>query len=191
MMSIDGYLDQVRRRLGGMDPRVQRDIIQELRSHLADSTAANGGNPDAAVAALGDPATVAKRYKDLYGYSATHRARFAVLAGLIGVFTIPALFVTETTIFPLTLSIVFLIIEVAILMWISVAAGNRAGLLAGTAGCVGRLVAFGAVFVTNRATSMVTPEGLALFLAVSVLLIVIGWLPGRARQVWGKPGAEL
>ena len=191
MTSVDGYLDQVRRRLGGMDPRVQRDIIQELRSHLADSTAANGGNVDAAIAGLGDPATVAKRYRDLYGYSAMYRALFAALAGLMGVFTIPALFATETTIFPLTLSIVFLIVEVAILMWVSVAAGNRAGLLAGIAGCVGRLVAFGAVFVANRATSMVTPDGLALFLAVSVLLIVIGWLPGRARQVWGKPGAEL
>jgi len=191
MTSIDGYLEQVRRRLSGMDPRVRRDILQELRSHLADSTAANGGNVNAAIAGLGDPATVARRYKDLYGYGPTYRILFAALAGFIGVFTIPALFATETTIFPLSLSILFLIIEVVVLMWVSVAAGNRAGLMAGIAGCVGRFIAFGGAFVANRATSMVTPDGLALFLVVSILLIVIGWLPGRARQVWRKPGAEL
>ena len=43
MTDIEAYLGEVHRRLAGMDPKVQRDILRELRSHLGDSVAANGG----------------------------------------------------------------------------------------------------------------------------------------------------
>ncbi len=190
MTPIDSYIEQVRRRLGGMDPAVQQDILRELRSHLVEATEAGGGDVTA-IAGFEDPVAVARGYRDLYGYGLAYRVLFAALAGVVGVLSIPALFATEQTIFPLMLSVVFLLVEVGLLMWISVVAGNRAGLVAGAAGCAGRLVAFGGAFLANGAASMATSEGLAGFVAVSILLVVIGWLPGRAKQVWRKPGAEL
>lgn len=191
MMSVDGYLDQVRRRLAGMDGAVRGDILRELRSHLAESAKAGTAGLDEAIRGLGDPATVARRYKELYGYGAAYRLLFTAVAAAVAVFTIPALFTTEETVFPFGLSVLVLIGEVILLIWFSAQAGNRAGLVAGIAGCAGRLLAFGGAYAANRAESLVTPEGLALFLLVSVMLIVIGYVPGRAKQAWRKPGAEL
>ncbi len=191
MMSIEGYLDQVRRGLAGMDPAVQRDVLQELRSHLADSVAANRGNADAVIAGLGDPAIVARRYRELYGYGSMYRMMFAAIAGFVGIFTVPVLFGGEELIFPLFLSAIFLLVEIGFLMWVSVRAGNRAGLLAGAMSFVGRLVGIGIAAAGQRGASMATPQGLGLFLVVSLLLVVIGWLPGQAKQVWRRPGAEI
>ena len=73
MTSIDGYLDEIRRGVRGMDPRIQQDIVRELQSHLTESVAENGGNVGAAVAGLGEAAAVARRYRDLYGYGPAYR----------------------------------------------------------------------------------------------------------------------
>ncbi|HLE46632.1 MAG TPA: hypothetical protein VI915_06600 [Thermoplasmata archaeon] len=191
MMSIDGYLEQVRRGMAGMDPAVQRDVLEELRSHLHESVAANGGNLNAAVAGLGDPTAVARRYRDLYGYGPSYRILFAAIAGILGVFTVPVLFGGEEVIFPLFLSAAFLFVEIAFLMWVSVQAGNRAGLVAGAFGLVGRLAGLGIGMAAQRNASVATLEGLGLFLAVSFVLVLIGWLPGQAKRAWRKPGAEL
>src|SRR3989442_219253 len=43
MTPPEEYLEQVRRAMSGMEPRVRDDILLELRSHIAESTAANGG----------------------------------------------------------------------------------------------------------------------------------------------------
>src|SRR5207245_2527630 len=53
MTPPDEYLEQVRRAMSGMEPRVRDDILLELRSHIAESTAANGGNLNASLAAVG------------------------------------------------------------------------------------------------------------------------------------------
>ncbi len=191
MMSVDGYLEQVRRRMAGMDPAVRQDILQELRSHLHESVAANGGNLNAAVAGLGEPAAVARRYRDLYGYGPAFRLLFAAIAGVLGVFTVPVLFGGEAAIFPLFLSAGFLFVEIVFLMWVSVQAGNRAGLVAGAFGLVGRIAGLGIGAAVQRGASVATAEGLGLFLAVSLLLVLIGWLPGTAKRAWRKPGADL
>jgi len=49
MTPPDEYLEQVRRAMSGMEPRVRDDILLELRSHIAESTAANGGNLNASL----------------------------------------------------------------------------------------------------------------------------------------------
>ena len=52
MTPPDAYLEQVRRAMSGMEPGVRDDILRELRSHIAESTAANGGNVNASLAAV-------------------------------------------------------------------------------------------------------------------------------------------
>ena len=191
MISIDAYLTEVHRGLAGMDPGIRKDILLELRSHLTDSIGANGGSVSAAIQALGDPESVAHRYRELYGYSSSYRVVFTAIAGIIGAFTVPVLFVGEAGIFPFFVSAFFLSIEFIFLIWVSTAAGNRAGLFAGVAAFVGRLVGFGGAVAANRDTFLITPEGLAAFLLVSVLLIFVGWIPGKAKQAWRRPPPEL
>src|SRR2546426_12736737 len=48
MTAPDEYLDEVRHAMAGMEPKVRDDILLELRSHIAESTAANGGDGNAA-----------------------------------------------------------------------------------------------------------------------------------------------
>jgi hypothetical protein len=191
MISLDAYLGQVQRGLGGMDPRVRADILRELRSHLLDSAASNGGNVHAAIDALGDAASVARRYRELYGYGSSYRFLFYLVAGVLGIPTVPVLFAGDEGIFPFFISAIFVAVEFAVLIWVSVMAGNRAGLFAGVAGLVGRLMGFGGAIVANRGALLITPDGLAAFLLVSLLLVLVGWIPGKARQAWRRPGAEL
>ena len=191
MISIDAYLTQVHRGLGGMDPVVRKDILLELRSHLTDSVGANGGNLSAAIQALGDPASVARRYRELYGYSSSYRVLFYAIAGIVAAFTVPVLFVGEAGIFPFFVSAIFLSVEFIFLIWVSTAAGNRAGLLSGIVAVVGRLAGFGGAVAANRETFLITPEGLAAFVLVSLLLIFVGWIPGKAKQAWRRPPPEL
>ena len=191
MTDIEAYLGEVHRRLAGMDPKVQRDILRELRSHLGDSVAANGGNEGAAIAGLGDPVAVARRYRELYGYGVSYRAVFSFIAGVLGFFTVPVLFAGNEGIFPYFFSAVFLSIEFLFLIWVSVSAGNRAGLGTGVVGLSGRFAGFGVALGLNAGSSLVTWDGLALFLVVSGLIVLVGWVPGRAKQAWQRPGMEL
>jgi len=191
VISVDGYLQAVQRNLAGMDATIREDILRELRSHLSDSVQANGGDVSVAIANLGDAAAVGRRYRDLYGYGVAYRAVFAVVAGLLAVLTVPVLFVGEAGLFPYLLSAIFLGAVLMFLIWTSLAAGNRAGLLAGGVALVGRVAGLGTAFLVNRDASLVTPEGLTLFVLVSVLFVFVGWIPGKARQAWRRPGAEL
>ena len=190
-MSIDGYLHDIGRRLAGMDSQIRKDVLQELRSHLMESVAANGGNVGAAVAGLGDATAVAKRYRELYGYGAAYRALFAGIAGVLGVFTVPVLFAGDEAIFPFFISAVVLAVAFAFLIWTSLAAGNRAALVAGLVALVGRWAGLIVALVLNRGASLVTADGLALFGLVSVLLVLVAWIPGKAKETWKRPSGEL
>jgi hypothetical protein len=63
---IDNYLSSLRSRLRGLSSETSREIIEELRSHIADKATADGElipqRVDAALAALGSPAELARQY---------------------------------------------------------------------------------------------------------------------------------
>ncbi len=190
MTPQEDYLSQVRRAMSGMEPAVRDDILRELRSHVAESMAANGGNPTAAFSGLGSPREVGRHYRAIYGYSRVYRALFAMIAFVLAVPSIPVLVSGNERIFPYGLSIIFLIVVAAWVVWVSVAAGSRAGLIAGVAGFVGRVFAF-AIAAQPQPGAVVTAEGIEILLAASVALVVLGWLPGTAKQTWAGPRAEL
>jgi len=52
MTADDDYLGQVRRAMIGMAGPVRDDILRELRGHIAESAAANGGNVRASLESL-------------------------------------------------------------------------------------------------------------------------------------------
>lgn len=62
---IDAYLDRMRGRLRGLRADERREILEELRSHLMEKSAADGMTEaavDAALASLGRPEELAREY---------------------------------------------------------------------------------------------------------------------------------
>lgn len=190
MTASDEYLAQVRRAMIGMDSSVREDILRELRSHLAESMAANGGNASASLAALGPATQVGRHYRELYGYGRPYRLLFAVVAFLIAVPSVPVLIVGTESLFPFTLSIVFLLFAAMWILWVSVAAGARAGLVAGVGALVARFVAFG-VATAVQPGAVTSAGGLSLLIVASAMLVALGWVPGTARKAWSGPRPEL
>jgi uncharacterized membrane protein len=190
MTAESEYLADVRRAMGGMASTVRDDILKELRGHIADSTATNGGDVSAALVALGPPREVGRRYRELYGYGRSYKVLFAGIAFILAVPSVPVLAVGAENLFPFALSILFVIGAAAWILWVSIVAGSRAGVFAGAAGMVGRFVGFGFAAVT-QAGAVTTPGGLGLFLAVSAMFVVLGWIPGTAKSAWSGPRADL
>jgi hypothetical protein len=64
--TIEAYLSRLRQRLRGLNDEDAREIIQELRSHIMDKSAADGpistASVDAALTGLGDPEELASQY---------------------------------------------------------------------------------------------------------------------------------
>ncbi len=188
----EAYLSRVRAGLGGMDSRVKEDIIRELKTHIADLVRINNGNVNVAMTQLEPPNIVARRYKELYGYATPFKGLFVVLAGVLAVLTLPVLQIggEEVTI-PLLVSLVFLTILVLLLIFTGMKAGMVVGFVAGLVACVIRLALFGVLFLIGGENVFIEAGGASLFVVVSVLLVLIGYLPGEAKAKWVKPSGEM
>src|SRR5206468_5225967 len=180
MTAPDEYLGQVRRAMAGMEPKVRDDILLELRSHIAESAAANGGNVNASLAAVGTPEDVGRRYRELYGFGRLYKVLFAIIAFVLAIPSVPVLAAGPESVSPYALSILFLIVVAVWILWVSVAAGSRAGILAGVAAMISRFAAFGVV-VATLAGAETSQAGLALLVSASVMLMLLGWIPGTAK----------
>ena len=192
---VDDYLGAVRDAMRGMEPRVREDILRELRSHIAEAASANGGDVGRAIAAMGTPTQVGREYRTLYGYGTSYKIVFVLVAAVLAAFTVPVLQGTAASsgiqaYVPNLASFPFLVLVVLWLLWVSVAAGSRAGLYAGLGAFAGRL-AMAAVLTYSPSGGVVTAAGVALLVLSSALLVVLGVLPGTAKKAWSKPGAEL
>ena len=61
---IESYLARVRAALRGLPERETEDILGELRSHVVDLAGEEGEDIEAALASLGDPVDLAKKYRN-------------------------------------------------------------------------------------------------------------------------------
>src|SRR5207244_6613187 len=77
MTADDEYLGQVSRAMIGMAGPVREDILRELRGHIVESSAANGGNVHASLEALGSPRDVRRHYREIYGHGTAFKPVFA------------------------------------------------------------------------------------------------------------------
>src|SRR2546426_1528162 len=80
MTPPEEYLEQVRRAMSGMEPGVRDDILRELRGHIAESTAANGGNVNASLVAGGSAEDGGHHHPELYGDGRSYKIFFAPIA---------------------------------------------------------------------------------------------------------------
>ena len=195
MTAADDYLAQVGGAMSGMDPRVRKDILDELRSHLADSAAANGGDVARALEAMGPADRVGHAYRAVYGYGKGFKAVFVLVAAVLAALTLPVLQGTTSATgipdyLPNLLALPFLVVLVAWLLWVSAAAGSRSGLTAGLGAALARIGAALALVLVPSG-GVLTADGAAVLVVSSALLALLGWLPGTAKRAWSKPGAEI
>lgn len=189
MTEVEAYLAQVRGSMMGMDPHVRDDILRELESHLAES-AADGGNVHHALLEMGSPQDVGREYRQVYGYGLAFRILFAAVAVLLAIPSSPVLQVTQEFPIPNLLALPFLVALIAWVLWVSVEAGSRIGLVAGLAAFVARI---GVEVFLALTPPYPTPTagGLVLFVAAGLLLVAVGWLPGTAKKAWSRPSGNL
>ena len=89
-MKTDAYLNRLRESLGGLKPEEIGEILEELRSHIADKAAMGGeltvAGVDAALAALGNPEELAQEYVTdaVLVRAEVNRSPASVLASLYG-----------------------------------------------------------------------------------------------------------
>ncbi len=189
MTEVEEFLARARSSMTGMEPRVRDDILRELASHVSEA-ATRGVDAHATLVAMGDARHIGREYRSLYGYGRVFVLLFAGLAFLLAIPSSPVLQVTQEFPVPNLLAIPCLVALVAWLLWVSVAAGSRAGLVAGIAAFAGRTLLQVLLLVTPPYPSP-TAGGLGLFLLAGVLLVLIGWLPGTAKKAWSGPSGNL
>lgn len=195
MTAVDEYLAQVRASMLGMDPKVREDILLELRSHLTEAAAANGGDVGRALEAMGPAVHVGRGYRVVYGYSRGYQLLFAAVAAVLAALTLPVLQGATSAYgnpyyLPNLLALPFLVLVMGWLLWVSVQAGSRAGLAAGLGAFMGRMV-LAAALILGPSGGIVTLAGVAVLVVSSALLVLVGWLPGTAKRAWSRPAAEL
>ena len=152
---VDDYLNAVRGAMRGMDPRVREDILRELRSHVAEAASANGGDVPRAVAALGPASQVGRAHRAVSGAGRGYQILFIVVAALLSALTVPVLggappSAGTVAYAPNLASFPFLVLVVLWLLWVSVAAGSRAGLYAGLGAFAGRIAMAAAIAARPR-----------------------------------------
>src|SRR5207247_11230076 len=96
---------------------VNQGIVTERKGHIAESSAANGGNMRASLAARGSAREVGHRYREMYGYGTLFEILFSAIAIVLGILSLPALLIGTDGAFPLLLSLVFVIAASAWILW--------------------------------------------------------------------------
>jgi HAAS domain-containing protein len=190
MTGADDYLAAVRSSMFGMDSKVRDDILKELRSHLTEALAANGGDAGRAIASLESPASVGREYRRVYGFGNGFKLLFVAAAALLALVSAPFLSVGPDGAVPNGFALVGLVALVAWLLGVSVLAGSRVGLYAGVAALAVRTAVALALAASYPGPTIEFAGGISLALA-NVLLVILGWLPGTAKKAWSKPTADL
>ncbi len=182
MSETDDYLKAVASAMRGVDRRIREDVLLELKAHLADAMA--DGGAATVVANLEAPHAIARRYKDLYGYGRPYQALFVLVGVGLALLTVPILGLAEPAASLVT--VLALGALAGFLLLAAMDAGSKVGLLAGLAACTARIATLAAAQIATEIAPVTDARGWTLFLAVSALLVVLGYVPGRAKERWTK-----
>ncbi len=176
----------------GVDARLRADILAELGNHLSDAVAEAGGDAGAALAGMQAPKEFARQYRELYGYGTPFKVLFAALAVLLAIPTVTMPWMAEfAAVDPSFIPAIFILVTALYLIGVSVAAGKIVGALSGAAACVARFVVLGGLLLAGGAVVDDGGLGLLGFAAVSLALVLIGYLPGDRKEKWTRGEVSL
>jgi hypothetical protein len=181
---VEAYLRRLDRSLIFLKGRTRKGIMAEARDHLYQVLGEYGDpQPDQVhqiLVGYGEPDVLAKEYKELYGYS----AGFTFLLGFIGffvaIFSIPFIFI------PAGVSVLAFLLIMGMTFLASWKAGKMSGVAVGLTAAIVRIIGVGILNGLAGMNDMITMDGGAMGMVVfsSILLVVIGYAPGRTVERW-------
>lgn len=190
MDPAETYLGEVNRALWGVDRRIRGEVLKELRAHIRDS--ASSRPVDVVLSEMDRPRTIGKHYREIYGFSKGFQILLTVGAFLLAIPSTPVLpLLAETISFPYLLAVFFVGFVALYLIAIGTVAGKLVGLYAGIAAVAARVVVSAVVASVGGGELIPDVGGLGVVVLISLLLVALGYMPGRAKEKWSGPRAEL
>jgi hypothetical protein len=173
---LEAYLRELDGRLFLVSGRIRRDIVREVRGHLAEGAVEHGGGRRGMVRAIeefGSPAELAKEYTDIYEPGPVVYVTFALVSAVLGALSHPFLGPVSTGAFAGA---------ALILVYASLVAGKRVGIAAAIVAVVARFSVHAYLLSVYSDYVEARPLPLAMFAVGTLLLLVIGFVPGRIKE---------
>ncbi len=185
MKALERFLSQINLHLIGMGSKVKQGIIAELRAHILDSAEelgdVNEANVTAILKKMDSPKKIAHDYKKIYGYAASFKILFIIIAGVIAYLTLPVILTVQNS---GTIAAVFLPVLVIYLVVISLKAGKMVGLACGVVSMISRFAVLSLSYSLYQKDIVLDSIAITIFIITSVVLVLIGYLPGETKEKW-------
>ncbi|MDI6707634.1 MAG: DUF1700 domain-containing protein [Candidatus Thermoplasmatota archaeon] len=184
---IENYLGKVSFYLLGVKRSERKEIIEELRNHLTEKAQAFGNfsaeNIKKAIEEFGSPKELAYKYKELYGYSSAWLCWFAVFAAVISALTLPTLEY---------LSMIFLPLAFLYIVYMSLVAGRKAGIVIGAVCGATRILLLGLLLAFYPAAYGIQNSFATIpaFCFVSIIMAMLGYIPSYYKEKYKKSAGE-
>jgi hypothetical protein len=168
-----------------MGSKVKREIIAELRAHILDSAEelgdVNEANAIQILEKMDSPKKIAHDYKKIYGYATSFKILFIIIAGAIASLTLPI--VPEVQNLDI-IAAFFLPVLIIYLVVISLKAGKMVGLACGVVSMISRFAVLSLSYSLYQKDIVLDSSAIIIFIITSVVLVLIGYLPGETKEKW-------
>ena len=187
---VEDYLRRLHGKLLFLKGRAKKGIMAETRDHLYQMLSEYPDPEPAEVqyvlTSYGDPAQLAKEYKELYGYSVVVTFLMGFTAFFIALFSIPFIMI------PAGVSALAFLFVIGLTFLASWKFGKMSGVAVGLTAALVRILGVGILNGLAGMNEMLTMDGGAAAAVVlsSLLLLVIGYAPGRSLEKWQAKKAE-
>lgn len=182
MEEVERYLADMNKALFGMDKKTREGIVAELRSHISESLA-DGASSEETIKNLEHPRSLARRYKQIYGYGTLFNILFSMDAIILAIIAVPYFpYLGYEPYYSLLFAFAIVSVGTAGLF-----CGKKVGLAVGIASTTARILSFATIYLLSDDLFLRTDDALA-FVIVSMIFIPVGYGIGRAKEKWPGNG---
>ncbi|GEM_PF-4523795 len=170
---LEDYLKKVRHEMRRMDPAIVDVIVAELR----DTIIQRGTIEET-------PEEVASGFIEIYGFGRHYLVRYYALAAILALLSVP---ISSSRPGIALGALLFYFILAVFLVWFGALAGKKAGLTAGTLALIMRILPVPLLIAVGY---NITAGGSLFLITSSVVLPLLGWLPGETKERRGSDGGK-
>ena len=187
---VEDYLRKLNGKLIFLKGKARQGVMAETRDHLYQMLSEYPDPEPAEVqhvlAGYGDPSVLAREYKELYGYSVVVTFLMGFVTFFIALVSIPFIMI------PGGLSGIAFLLVVGLTFLASWKFGKMSGVAVGLTAALVRILGVAILNGLAGTNEMLVMDGEAMGAVVlsSLLLIVIGYAPGRSLEKWQVKKAE-